>query len=275
MPQRVHPCFWYDGQATDAGQLYARAFGGDGPTGSGVTRQLSVLGLPLTLLDGGPQFRPNPSISLFARMADEEALDAAWETLAGEGRVLMPLQQYPWSERFGWVEDRFGVSWQLFLDSRTECTPALMYTGDQVGRADEAIALYTTLFANSQVVDKVMQPAGEGGAPSDVQIARIRLDDSELTLMDSRAPHDFGFSEGASLVIACADQAEVDHFWEGLTAAGGQESMCGWCKDRFGLSWQVVPTELFELMADPDRALRVVEAFMQMKKLDLDTLRQA
>ena len=85
----------------------------------------------------------------------------------------------------------------------------------------------------------------------------------------------FRFNEAVSFVISCKDQKEIDHYWYKLTADGGQESMCGWCKDKFGLSWQVVPSNLGELLSDPVRGPRVQAAFMKMRKFDLETLLNA
>jgi len=87
-------------------------------------------------------------------------------------------------------------------------------------------------------------------------------------------PH-FKFNEAVSFVIPCKDQAEIDHYWYKLIADGGQESMCGWCKDKFGLSWQVVPSILGQLMSNPEKGPRVMQAFMKMKKFDIEALLNA
>lgn len=94
-----------------------------------------------------------------------------------------------------------------------------------------------------------------------------------MALNDRRPPHQF--NESVSFVIPCKDQTEIDYYWEKLTTDGGKESMCGWCTDKFGISWQVVPDILGELMSDPAKAQRVVAAFMKMKKFDIETLKNA
>ena len=92
--------------------------------------------------------------------------------------------------------------------------------------------------------------------------------------MDSFMQHDFNFNEGVSLVVECENQAQIDHFWSKLTE-GGEESMCGWLKDKYGVSWQIVPSILGKLMSDPERSQRVIAAFMKMKKFDIETLMNA
>ena len=94
-----------------------------------------------------------------------------------------------------------------------------------------------------------------------------------MALNGSRPPHHF--NEAVSFVIPCDDQQEINHYWNILTADGGKESMCGWCTDKFGVSWQVVPTILGELMSNPDKAQRVVAAFLKMKKFDIEELKKA
>lgn len=267
------PCFWYDSDSAGAAALYLQAFG-DGRIleQSPLATTWELYGRRLMGINGGPRFLPNPSLSLFVNRPDAAGIERAFEALADGGRVLMPLEQTPWSPLYGWVEDRYGVSWQLAQDlagaPAEALFPALMFVGAQLGRAREAITQYTSVFPHSSV--DVLQPGGDGG----VLFALVRLAGQPLAVMDSPGPHEFAFSEGASLSVACDSQAEIDHFWDRLVE-GGEESRCGWLKDRYGLSWQVVPAVMGELMADPERAQRVVAAFMPMRKLDLDTLLRA
>ena len=104
--------------------------------------------------------------------------------------------------------------------------------------------------------------------------AQISLDGNKLMLMDSAAPHTFTFSEGVSLTIYCETQQEIDHYWEKLTESGA-ESMCGWLRDKFGVSWQIIPTVLNKIMGDPKKAGKAAQAFMTMRKLNIEQIVQA
>jgi predicted 3-demethylubiquinone-9 3-methyltransferase (glyoxalase superfamily) len=217
-------------------------------------------------------------MSFYTICETEEEIMTLWEKLMEGGKAMMPLETYDWSEKYGWVADRFGVSWQLTLgkiaDLGQKITPALMYTGDQFGRAEEAMKWYTSIFDDSAIVFMYRYDAADTLQGGKIAHSPFSLLGQKFIAMDSGLSSDFRFTEGMSLVIDCAGQAEIDHYWNRLTD-GGEESQCGWLKDRFGLSWQVVPSILSKLMSDPARAPRVTEAFMKMKKFDIEKLLQA
>jgi predicted 3-demethylubiquinone-9 3-methyltransferase (glyoxalase superfamily) len=153
-------------------------------------------------------------------------------------------------------------------------TPFLWFDG----QAEQAAALYTSVFPNSHVVSTTRYgktSAEVAGVPEgSVMTVAFQLDGQDFTALNGGPL--YRFSEALSLVIHCRTQDEVDHYWSRLTE-GGQEQPCGWLKDRFGVSWQVVPTELPELLGhpDPEKARRAAQAMMTMKKLDLGVLRRA
>jgi predicted 3-demethylubiquinone-9 3-methyltransferase (glyoxalase superfamily) len=142
------------------------------------------------------------------------------------------------------------------------------------GQAEQAAAHYTAIFPNSRVLKVTHYLAGMPVPEGTVMTVEFSLDGQEYTALNG-GPQ-FQFSEAVSFQIMCADQAEVDHYWNRLTE-GGAESQCGWLKDKFGVSWQVVPTALIELISGPDqaRAQRVTEAMLKMGKLDIAALRAA
>lgn len=143
------------------------------------------------------------------------------------------------------------------------------------GEAEEAVALYTSVFPDSRVVsERRYGPAGPGPEGS-LMTATFEL--CGQTFMALNGGPSFGFSEGISLFVDCEDQAEVDRYWDALTADGGAPSMCGWLKDRFGVSWQIIPRALGELLGDPDpeRAGRAMSAMLEMQKIDVEGLRKA
>jgi predicted 3-demethylubiquinone-9 3-methyltransferase (glyoxalase superfamily) len=275
----INPFLWFDNQAAAVSEFYAATFPGARLLGgSPPVVSVRVGELKLSLLDGGPQFKVNPSISFFYNCESETEIDALWKSLSGGGTARMPLDAYPFARRYGWIEDRFGVNWQLILPSappRQKVFPSLMFTQERCGKAEEALRFYTSVFKGSSV--GTLSRYGAGQAPDregTLNYGEFSLAGHWFSAMDSAHPHQFTFTEGVSLCVTCENQQEIDYFWDRLTE-GGSESQCGWLKDRFGVSWQVVPRVLEELMADPARSKRVVEAFLQMKKFDIAALLRA
>jgi predicted 3-demethylubiquinone-9 3-methyltransferase (glyoxalase superfamily) len=240
--------------------------------------RFKVAGQSFMCLNGGPMFQPNPSISFYTVCETEEEINALWTRFSEGGMVMMPLNKYPWSERYGWVQDKFGFSWQLTLGKIEEVgqkfTPLLMFSGPMAGRSSDALDLYASVFNPAHVIIKVPYTEDDEGITGTLKHGRVKLGNSILMAMDSHAPHNLSFNEAISLVVECEDQAEIDYYWSKLTE-GGQESMCGWLKDPFGVSWQIVPRILGQLMSDPSRSKRVAEAFMKMKKFEIDKLMMA
>ncbi len=294
--QRIIPCLWLDDQAEQAAAQYLRTFPGGGvtatsrypegppspggrPGGSVLTVEVVLAGVRFTLLNGGPTFRPGPSISFFAHADTPAEADRLHAVLGEGGTPLMPLGEYPWSPRYAWVADRYGVSWQIITGRRppgaAAIVPCLMFSGPQHGRAEEAMRAYAAAIPESRIVEVARYASGEG-PEAWVKHGRLVLAGQPLVAMDSHLAHDVTFDEGVSLQVMCRDQAEVDRCWAAL-GEGGTPVQCGWLKDRFGLSWQVVPEGLVDLITGPDTAARgrVFAALMQMVKLDLAALRRA
>jgi predicted 3-demethylubiquinone-9 3-methyltransferase (glyoxalase superfamily) len=140
--------------------------------------------------------------------------------------------------------------------------------------AEEAASFYVSLFKNSKILNVTRYGDAGPGQPRSVVTVSFELDGEEFVALNG-GPQ-FSFTEAVSFQISCDGQEEVDHFWDALSE-GGEESQCGWLKDRYGLSWQVVPSVLFELLGDPDpqRASRATQAMLGMRKLDIEELRSA
>lgn len=279
MKNMIYPCIWFDGGAKDAAELYCAAFEHAEITGdTPMVVTFTLNGVKVMGLNGGPAFTPNPAISFYVTLDNERQVQTAWERLVDGGVVLMPLDTYGWSEKYGWVQDRFGVSWQISLgDSAAvgqQFVPLLMYCGENQGRAEEALQYYTRVFDSAKIDTIARYKPGQVPLDATVVHARFRLNNQVFMAMDSGVSQPFTFNEGVSLVIDCDTQEEIDYYWERLTE-GGAESRCGWLKDRFGVSWQVVPTVLPRLLQDPAKAGRVTQAFMQMKKFDIAQLMDA
>lgn len=277
MENKLYPCLWFDGTAKQAADLYSTAFANTKTIAdNGMVVMLQIDGCNIMGLNGGPMFKPNASISLFAVFDNEAAVDAAWSVLSQGGAALMPLNKYPWSDKYGWVQDKFGISWQLMLTKpgimTQAITPAFMFTQAVAGKAEEAMQFYTSLFPNSSIQDISRYEKGEGDVEGTVKHGRFLLEGQQFVAMDSSMPHAFTFGEGVSVVVNCDTQEEIDHYWNNLTANGGEESMCGWLKDKYGVSWQIVPAVLGSLMSDPQKGNRVMQALMKMKKLEIEKL---
>jgi predicted 3-demethylubiquinone-9 3-methyltransferase (glyoxalase superfamily) len=141
--------------------------------------------------------------------------------------------------------------------------------------AEEAAAFYCSIFGNSRIVSKTHYT--EAGPRETGMVMTVEWELEGQRFVGINGGPQFKFDEAMSLQINCKDQPEVDYFWEKLTADGGEESMCGWLTDKFGVSWQVTPEGMDEVFADPDpeKANRAMKAMLQMKKLDVEALRQA
>ncbi len=295
--QKITPFLWFDNEAEEAAKFYTSIFknakigniaryGKEGyeihrrEAGSVMTVEFELAGYKFTGLNGGPLFKFTPAISFFVVCETEAETDALWQNLSQGGMALMELQKYDWSEKYGWVQDKYGLSWQVSLGKKEDVgqiiTPSLLFVGKQHGRAEEALRFYTSVFESSDIVGILRYEAGETEPEGTVKHAQFRLSGEVFMAMDNAMEHPFTFNEAISFVVNCKTQKEVDYFWEKLSA-GGEKSRCGWLKDKFGVSWQVVPTILDELMRDKDaqKTGRVMQAMLQMDKLDIKTLQQA
>lgn len=261
----------------------------DTPSGDCDVVSFEILGQPFQAISAGPLFTFNPSISFMVNFDPTQqpdaknALDAAWAKLVDGGKVLMPLGAYPFSEHYGWVQDRYGVSWQLILtkpegEERPEVLPTLLFVGDAYGRAEEAVTHYLATFS-SEARPGAMMHYGPGQEPhraGTVMFSDVKLADCWMVAMDGGGDHSFAFNEAISFLVSCDTQAEIDALWSKLSAVPEAEQ-CGWLKDRFGVSWQIVPRRMKEMMRSGDEAAikRVTAAFLTMKKFDVAVLEAA
>ncbi len=295
--RQITPHLWFEKEAAEAARFYAAAFPGskvtgittlrDTPSGTVDLVSFELMGQAFMSIGAGPLFKFNPSISFHVKLKSKGEIDAIWEKLSRGGSVLMEMGEYPFSEKYGWVQDRYGLSWQLMYVNEGEITqsitPVLLYVGEVCGKAEEAVNFYTAVFSarNGRGSSKVEQVLRYGkGEPPDregtLKYAAFKLFGQEFGAMDSAHPHNFAFNEAISFMVYCDSQAEIDHFWGELSAVPEAEQ-CGWLKDRYGVSWQIVPTAMDEMMARGTREQldRVTQAFLQMKKFDLALLHKA
>ncbi|MBK1897078.1 VOC family protein [Chryseobacterium paridis] len=282
MNNDIFPCLWCDGNAKESAAFYCKVFNGEITADTPVVMNIDLFGQKLMLLDGGPQFEKNPSISFMVICETEDEVQKYWDQLIEGGSALMALDSYPWSKKFGWVSDRYGVNWQLFFgekDGEQKIVPTLMFMHGNNGKAMEAMKFYTQTFPNSKIRNVLQYKDGgePNETPENVQHASFSIDGYNLYCMDSSYDHKFDFNEGVSIVIMTDDQAQTDQLWNTLISDGGRESMCGWLKDKYGVSWQIVPKRLIQLINDSDqgKAQKVMQAMMQMQKIIIEDLETA
>ncbi len=274
---KITPCFWHDGTAKEAVEFYRSVFKtGKITSENDMVVYFELFGQTFMALNGGSMYSMNPSISIFVECDSEDEIKQIWELLSKDGQIMMPFGTYPWAKQYGWLQDKFGLSWQLSIShqrSPQKLTPLLMFTGSQAGQAKTAMERYTSLFPNSEIHYVFNYNEGEGDNPAFIKHARFSLNGQSFMAMDSSAAHKFGFSEGISLMVECNNQDEVNRFWTDLTK-DGEESMCGWLKDTYGVSWQITPRQLLEYMESPDEAVRTYafQAMLKMRKIEISQL---
>ena len=296
--QKIVPHLWFDREAKEAAKFYCSVFPDskitsittlyNTPSGNTDIVLFEFWGYKFQAISAGPLFQFNPSISFmvnFDPSQDKEArqrIDEVWVNLMEGGKALMPLGEYPFSERYGWVQDRYGLSWQLIYtnpegEERPLIIPSLLFVGDIYGKAEEASDFYLSVFKNTKRGTIARYPSGmEPDQESMVMFTDFKLEGQWFSAMDSAREHGFNFNEAISFMVFCKDQEENDYYWDKLSAVPEAEQ-CGWLKDKYGLSWQIVPAVMDKMMQDqdPEKIDRVTQAFLKMKKFDVATLQRA
>jgi predicted 3-demethylubiquinone-9 3-methyltransferase (glyoxalase superfamily) len=289
--QKIIPHLWFDKEAVEAAKLYVSLFEDskiintttipDTPSGDAELVDFQLAGFKFSAISAGPHFKLNPSISLMVACSTAEEVDKLHSELAADGMELMPLGEYPFSKWYAWVQDRYGVNWQLMLveniKEHQRIRPTLLFAGEACGKAEEAIDYYVSVFKNSNKGFINHYAAGEAEDPrAKVNYAELNILGTQLIAMDHGYGADFTFNEAFSFMVLCDNQEEIDYYWGKLSFVPEAEQ-CGWVKDQFGISWQIVPTNMNEIMMQgtDEEIKRVTEAFLQMKKFDLAALEKA
>jgi predicted 3-demethylubiquinone-9 3-methyltransferase (glyoxalase superfamily) len=289
--QTITPHLWFDKEAKQAAKLYTSIFKDskiknaatlhNTPSGTVDLLTIELVGQEFKLINAGPLFKFTPAVSFLVACNTKDEVDELWGGLSKEGSALMELGEYPFSERYGWTQDRYGLSWQvMFMGNRAiaqRIIPTLMFVGEQCGKAEDAINFYTSVFHNAKAghvlrYGKDEKPEKEGT----IKHAGILLEGQSFAVMDSVHAHNFNFNEAISFIVYCNTQEEIDYFWSKLSA-DPKAGQCGWLKDKFGLSWQVVPTVMDQMLRDGNekKLARVTQAFLKMKKFDIAKLKEA
>ncbi|WP_411844279.1 VOC family protein [Salinicoccus sp. HZC-1] len=294
MKQMIVPHLWFDNEALEAAEFYVNIFPNseilnktqlqDTPSGDAQSVTFEVNGYTFMAISAGPYFKINPSVSLFVNFDPsyddnaEQNLEETWEKLKDGGTVLMPLDEYPYSKKYGFVQDRYGVCWQLILtdpdgDDRPVIIPSLMFVNDNFGRAEEAIDFYLSVFNDSKMGEAVRRGPEKNAT---IIFADFKLGNQWLAAMDGPGDQDYNFNEAVSLLVNCENQEEIDYYWKKLSAVPEAEQ-CGWLKDKYGVSWQITSSVMEEMMEEgsPEQIKKVTETFLKMKKFNIAELKKA
>lgn len=289
--QKLYPHLWFDKGVKEATTFYTSVFPESKvhsistitgtPSGDCDIVSFSLMGQDFMAIDAGPYFVPNPSISFMVALDSVEEVDRLWNALIDGGTALMEINSYPFSERYGWLKDKYGFSWQLMYSKETSVqsiAPSLLFVGDVCGKAEEAKDFYISIFKGTDTpghLDRYDGVESQDKAGT-LKYARFSLFGKELVVMDSAYAHEFAFNEAISLVVECDNQEEIDYYWERLSAAPESEQ-CGWLKDKYGVSWQIVPSRMNEMMktGTKEQVERLTASFLQMKKFNIAELERA
>lgn len=289
--QKIIPFIWFEDQAREAGDYYVSIFPNSRiistsvltgtPSGDTDIVSLSLNGLEFQFMSAGKLADRNPSFSYMVACKTSEEVDRLWFALIKGAEVLMPLDVYPFSKKYGWLKDKFGVSWQIMHDGGMDVqriTPSLLFVGRVCGRAEEAMNLYCSIF-NGEILPGSISRYGENQTPDKagtLNYARFQMAGQEFVVMDSAQNHKFEFNEMQSFVARSVSQEEMDNVWDKLSYVPSAEQ-CGWLKDKFGLSWQMTTYSMEEMITTgtPAQIERIVQAFLPMKRLDINKIEQA
>lgn len=289
--QKIIPHLWFDKEAVEAANWYVSLFENssiinittipDTPSGDAKLIDFELSNLRFSAISAGPYFTFNPSVSLMVSCSTKEEVNRLHDNLSSDGIELMPLGDYPFSKRYAWVQDRYGLSWQLMLVENMEehqrIRPTLLFAGEICGKAEDAIDYYASVFEESSKGFINRYVAGEAmDMREKINYGEANIQGTQLIFMDHGLGGDFTFNEAFSFMVLCENQEEIDYFWDKLSFIPEAEQ-CGWVKDQFGLSWQIVPNNMNEVLmkGTKEEVKRVTEAFLKMEKFDLAALKKA
>ena len=272
---KLYNCLWFDKEAHEAASFYCSIFNNTHITSTNpIVTEFTIDGFKVMALNGGPKFNINPAISFFVNVNTVDEVNRLWNALLVGGEVMMPLDKYDWSPRYGWLKDKYGFTWQIAFNQNSPdpliIKPCMLFTAGVFGQAHQAMQFYTKVFPQSQIHLHIPYQT-ESEFAGKTLFAEFTLRNTPIFAMDGPNQPNYTFNEGVSFVVTCDTQAEIDAIWDKLSFVPEAEQ-CGWLKDKFGVAWQIVPSILGKLMSDPARAPRVIAAFLKMKKFDIETL---
>jgi predicted 3-demethylubiquinone-9 3-methyltransferase (glyoxalase superfamily) len=306
--QKITPFLWFDDNAEEATKFYVSIFsdkpGSDIdknnskikgitrydeagskasgiPVGTIMTVPFQLDGQDFVALNGGPIFKFTQAISFYVYCESDGEIENLYQSLLENGTALMPLGKYDWSSKYAWLKDKFGLSWQLdigTINSSQKILPSLLFANEKSGKVKEAITYYNSIFPNSRIIMEFPYDKSANLPEGTLLFAQFGLAGCLFNSMSSTLKHDFDFNESISFMVNCDTQEEINHYWSKLSEGGDEKAQqCGWLKDKFGVSWQIVPTILNKLMNNKDAAKsqKVMHAMLGMKKIVIADLEDA
>ncbi|MGL4759339.1 MAG: VOC family protein [Patescibacteria group bacterium] len=277
---------WFDTEAKNAADFYLSVFSSNASIinksiiNSNSNNEydffeMKIHNQELILISAGPFFKKNSSISMFVNYSTEEELREIYNKLSEGSKILMELGKYDFSPLYSWIEDKYGVSWQLIYDPQNQYNqviePCFLFTNEACGKAKEAMELYTKALPNSSIKTLVNYPQGvEGQSTNNLMYGVLDLNGYTLIFMDSSLEHDFNFNEGVSVLLNVENQTEFDNCYKYLSDAIESEQ-CGWVKDKYGISWQIQPIQLVDIMrsSNVESKNKVIQKILTMKRLEI------
>lgn len=287
----IVPHLWFEKDVVEAVQWYVSLFEDSAvkgvqritgtPSGDVNIVDFRLANLDFQAINGGPYFKFNSSISFMVSCQTAEEVDRLHAALVVGGSELMELGEYPFSKRYAWVADRNGLNWQLMLvdhvDGKNKIRPSLLFGGDACGKAEDAMAFYQSVLPGAAIGFVNHYAPGEAMDPrARINYGELDAGGIQMVMMDHGMGGEDAFNEAVSLIVLCDDQQEIDGYWRKLSHVPEAEQ-CGWLKDQFGVSWQVVPANMGELMSggSEEEIARVTAAMLGMKKIDIQALKDA
>jgi predicted 3-demethylubiquinone-9 3-methyltransferase (glyoxalase superfamily) len=275
MKNKITSCIWFNGNAGEAADFYIDVFKHGEKTNQDLPIvSLNVFSTDLLFLNGGPSYAPTPAFSFFLYCGSHEEAERIFNLLAIGGNIMIPMGSYEWAEKYGWVTDKYGISWQIDGDDirvEEKICPALLFVNEKSNRVKEAREFYLSVFGTSQMLMEMPADVHHGLEPGSLLFTQIKLMQSVVNLMAGPGNHDFDFTSGNSFVVSCDTQEEIDYYWNQL-GYDGRYDMCGWLTDKFGVSWQIVPRELSVWLSDSVHGKSATERMLKMKKLIISDL---
>jgi len=289
--QKIIPHLWFDKEAKEAAELYTGLLENSTilntleiqgtPSGDTELIDFKLANLRFSAISAGPYFKFNQSISLMLACSHKEEVDRLYKYLSEAGSELMPLGEYPFSKWYAWVQDKYGLNWQVMLvediEENQKIRPTLLFSGDICGKAEDAIDYYISVFKGSTKGYINYYGDGQAADPrAKTNYGEFNINGTQLIFMDHGLGGDSTFNEAFSFMVLCENQEEIDYYWEKLSFVPEAEQ-CGWVKDQFGLSWQIIPKQMNKILMEgsKEEVERVTEAFLKMKKFDLAALERA
>lgn len=277
MNSKIIPHLWFDTEAQEAAEFYVSLFENSKikngsqvhgtPSGSTQIVDFILAGTHFQAISAGPYFKFNTAISLMVYCTSKAEALGLWNKLKQDAHIIWDLAPDKYNLCHGVLSDKYGLSWQILasLDfSSQQIVPNLSFSG----QAQEAMAYYGQVFSNSYIKSIDLNE------DSSIMHAEFKIEDLLLTSRDDKASP--SFNEAFSFMIMCSNQEEINFYWY-ILSDDPKAEQCGWLKDKFGLSWQIVPKVLPEMLrlGNKQQKNAVTQAFLSMKKLDIKTLEKA